>query len=351
MNTPRQAGLLQICPHDSAPFGDLLQVYQQAAQAANLQCRTIVLSSPSGQPLPNCEYLGLSNLSQTGKLKRLLRNWVRADWDLVLCHRYRAYLGAVKAGVDKQRCVTLAHEFGFFNKWRRRLNRQLFASEVHFAGVSRPVSEELAHITGHSMILPNALDAESVRKQALSRDNALRGLGLAAGGFTIGVVGRLHYKKRPELAYQAYLSFKQRNPRARLVFVGEGELSTQLKQFNDPDVFFTGQVEDARRYFKAFDALLYPAVADSFGMVPLEAMNLGVPVVCLKKHGPAYVLGPLGYYAQEDSAAGYATALQQVLGADTHELAKLGAERVEQHFSISAVTRTLDHLLIEMTQA
>ena len=237
MNIPRQAGLLQICPHDSPPFGDLLQVYQQAAETANLQCRTLVLSSPNSQPLPNCDYLGLANLSHTGKLKRQLRKWVRADWDLVLCHRYRAYSGAVKAGVNKQRCVALAHEYGFFNKWQRRVSRQLFAGDVHFAGVSRPVSEELAHITGHSMILPNALDAENVRRQAYSRDNALRGLGLAAGGFTIGVVGRLHYKKRPELAYQAYLAFKQRNPRARLVFVGEGELSGHLKQFNDPDVF------------------------------------------------------------------------------------------------------------------
>ena len=44
-------------------------------------------------------------------------------------------------------------------------------------------------------------------------------------------------------------------------------------------MLFLGQVEEARRYFKAFDAFALSSDHEPFGMVLLEAMVAGVPLI------------------------------------------------------------------------
>ena len=137
------------------------------------------------------------------------------------------------------------------------------------------------------------------------------------------------------------------NAEVELVEASGGVVPGVGAQQAGADVFFTGNVPQARNYMAAFDVLLYPALADSFGMVVLEAMDAGVPVVTQNRHGPAYVLDDLGCYAADDSAAEYARALQHAMQLDRTELISLGQQRVEQLFSVSAMARMLDHLLIE----
>ena len=131
------------------------------------------------------------------------------------------------------------------------------------------------------------------------------------------------------------------------MILGDGELRESLQALAGEGVFFTGNVPQARNYMQAFDVLLYPAVADSFGMVVLEAMDAGVPVVTQRQHGPAYVLGDLGCYATDDSPEAYALALHKALTMDRSMLQIQGQERISQQFSVSAMARMLDHLMIE----
>ena len=349
--------VLQICPHDVAPFFELTRAWVLAGQAAGASVNTVFLGAPSDANQtwddldPPARYLESRRLGDTANLARQLAPLAQGHWDLIVCHRYRAYRAAVKAGFEPHRILTIAHEYGLLGRWQRRFFRSLFARRVHFAGVSRSVAEELAGTTGRSLVIPNAVDAQSLRQQRVSRDNALHAMGLESGPFTIGCVGRLHYKKRPDLALDAFQLFLQSDPRARLVFVGEGPMEQQLKRTHQEaqqQVFFTGNLPDARNYLNAFDALLFPAQADSFGMVPLEAMDAGVPVISLREHGPAYVLGPLGIYAGEDTPHGYASALEASRQSDRAELLQLGQARVDQMFSIDALGKVLSHLLTEV---
>ena len=340
--------MLQICPHDSAPFGDLVSTYAAAAHSLGMHCTNVYLGKAAQQPRSDAQYLDVTSLSDNTAVKAGLQALCKDPWDLVLCHRYRAYSGAMRAGVDAAKCIALAHEYGLLDRWQRKLTRLWRGRKVHFAGVSVPVAQELAQITGHSMVLPNAIDVGELRDQRLSKNNALAAMGLVPGPFTVGVVGRLHYKKRPQLALQAFEQFSQRHPRARLVFLGDGDLAQELKSAAPDNVYFTGVLTGARNYFSGFDAILYPAVADSFGMVALEALDAGVPVVCKQEHGPAYVLSNLGVYVTEDTPHGYAAGLDRVLQLDLAAQKQAGQARVERHFSVAAIARILDHLLVEM---
>ena len=122
MPAPRR--LLQICPHDSAPFGDLIRVVGIAGAAVDVQVTSVFLAPPSGAALPGCEYLNLQTLADTRALTSALAPYVGESWSLVLCHRYRAYWGAVRAGVNRDQCLVLAHEYGLLQKWQRRLGRR-----------------------------------------------------------------------------------------------------------------------------------------------------------------------------------------------------------------------------------
>ena len=332
---------LQICPHDSPPFGELCQAYAEAAEMAGFTPLTFFLGKASGEPLANAIYLSADKVKSARKISQLLKRELPkkvADPQLavVLCHRYRALKVALWSGLPRQKIVCLAHEYGLFSATMRRWLRPIFAKHVHFAGVSNDVSRELAEVTNYHMVLPNVL----TRKTHLSREEARNKLGLPSDAIVVGVVGRLHYKKRPRMALDAVRALRETMPRAELVFLGEGERSL----LGDiPDwVHIPGNVSDASRYMKAFDVLLHVGDVESFGMVILEAMAAGTPAVVGRFPGPEYVLGSLGYFAESDDADAYASALAKALSTnDTEEWARQALARIDKKFSLAVTSKRI----------
>ncbi|MDP6375015.1 MAG: glycosyltransferase [Pseudomonadales bacterium] len=312
-----------------------------------MRARTVYLAPPMGARGAQGEhagvsYLGCEDLGRSRQVTRAFNAAVDAGpGTLVLCHRYRAYLIWLRSGQSAARVIALAHEFGFFKRLQRRVIRRVLARKVEFAGVSPAVVVELEKTVARAHELPNALDLEQLK--ALSRDEARRALGLPAEGRLCAVVGRLHRKKRPDLALTAFIAADL--PGWRLVFVGDGELRGALEsQVRGESVIFTGFVEDARRYLAAFDALLMTSSAEeAFGMAALEAMAAGLPVVAPRVPGPQSVLGECGYYFDDASSEPVARALCAA-ARDGGERAEEGIDRVRRDFSLSAVVRRLDSL-------
>ncbi len=354
---PRQ--ILQICPHDSAPFGDLCRRYVQAAASIDIATTSVYLAPPEKQPLAYAEYLGFDNLADTAALRKALAPYGEHHWDMVLCHRYRPYWAVARSPLAQYPCVVLAHEFGLMDRWQRRLARQLFARQFKFTGVSPAVAAQLSRSVGRAGVLPNVLDPQH-DPALVDKSQALSALGLEPGPFTIGLVGRLHYKKRPDLAVQAFQVFRQSHPEARLVVLGAGdrnELTPKGQSAPDmsaPDmggVHLMGVVPGAAKLFSAFDVLLHTAELEPFVMVVLEAMAAGVPVVTRRAGGPEYVLGDLGVYAAQPTAVAFAEALEKVLTLDRETYQNAGRHRIQDYFSIEALAKALEHLLIDFNQA
>lgn len=113
-----------------------------------------------------------------------------------------------------------------------------------------------------------------------------------SGSPVIGFVGRFAEEKGITYIVDALPRILERAPNAQMVFVGEWEhvvgervydkLKDRLAALSD-HVTLTGVVSDATlaAYFRAFDVLLLPSVnsTESFGMVQVEAMLAGTPVV------------------------------------------------------------------------
>lgn len=96
-----------------------------------------------------------------------------------------------------------------------------------------------------------------------------------------------------------------------LVVIGDGA-SAKLKQSAGPTVRFLGAVsnEEMERHFSACKALLYPGVED-FGIVPLEVMASGRPVIAFGRGGAleTVVEGRTGLFFHEQSVEALMAAL------------------------------------------
>jgi len=95
------------------------------------------------------------------------------------------------------------------------------------------------------------------------------------------LAGRLVPYKRPEVAVAA-----AREAGVRLVVVGEGRARAGLESGAGGDVEFLGRVDDAtlRDLYRRCRALVFPGEED-FGIVPVEAMACGAPVLALDAGG------------------------------------------------------------------
>jgi phosphatidylinositol alpha-mannosyltransferase len=99
-------------------------------------------------------------------------------------------------------------------------------------------------------------------------------------------VGRLEPRKGLDVAVRAFLRLRASDASVRLCVVGDGPERDRCQQMIPPslrpDVLFVGRVaaDDLPRYHASADLLVAPSTGgESFGVVLLEAMAAGLPVL------------------------------------------------------------------------
>lgn len=111
-------------------------------------------------------------------------------------------------------------------------------------------------------------------------------------------VNRLAKAKHPDLAVQ--LANELNLP---LKVVGTGAMLSSLQAMANHNVEFLGGVDDQQlaELYRDARALLYPAQDEDFGMVPVEAMVYGTPVIAHYSGGPKETIkdGQTGLFFKE----------------------------------------------------
>jgi 1,2-diacylglycerol 3-alpha-glucosyltransferase len=125
-------------------------------------------------------------------------------------------------------------------------------------------------------------------------------------------VGRLAPEKNWDTLLHAYAQVYAERPDLRLVLIGDGPAKDSLQllasELGIADrITFTGALlfEEIPRYLKAADAFSFASITETQGLVTMEAMAAGLPVVAVNGSGTSDIVehGKQGFLVENDPNA------------------------------------------------
>lgn len=212
-------------------------------------------------------------------------------------------VGTFHASYTRQHLYRFTHPI--IKRWQRRLHGSIAVS---------PAARRYVNTTfpGEYEIIPNGIDFDHFSSNAVPLPQ------YNDGKLNILFVGRLEKRKGLRYLLEAYSKLKWEQPNIRLMVVGPGAPDKEsyriMSSHNLQDVEFIGRVSyaDLPRYYASADIFCSPATgAESFGIVLLEAMAAGKPVVASDIEGFRGLMtdGEQGLLVQKKSSDALADAL------------------------------------------
>ncbi|MFT2016087.1 glycosyltransferase family 4 protein [Streptomyces sp. 796.1] len=191
------------------------------------------------------------------------------------------------------------------------------------------------HLGGDAVVIPNGVDVDFFER-AEPRDDWRGGAsatGTGSGGHTIGFIGRIDEpRKGLPVLMQALPQILAAHPETRLLVAGRGdteEAVADLPAAVRERVTFLGMVsdEDKARLLRSVDLYVAPNTGgESFGIILVEAMSAGAPVLASDLDAFAQVLdrGEAGELFRNEDADALAAAAVRLI-ADPQRRAELRA--------------------------
>ena len=159
-------------------------------------------------------------------------------------------------------------------------------------------------------------------------------------------VGRLAEEKNIEFLLRSFARIVAQRPQARLLLVGKGMHERSLRRLArkldlGERVIFNGAIpyDEIPHYAAAADLFVFASLVDTQGLVLIEAMAAGVPVVALESSGSTDVLSKGGGVIVPVQEEAFADTVLALL-ADEPRRRVLGEQAVQavQRYAISSIT-------------
>lgn len=183
---------------------------------------------------------------------------MRYIWD-----QYDEYFGPGRSSLTNRLAMKMF--VNYLRRWDRRTARDV----DHFVAISQNVRERIRRIYDRdaTVIYP---PVDVARYKVSGKDE----------GYFLIVSALVPYK-RVDLAVEAFNRLGE-----RLVIIGTGAERKKLQSIAGKNIEFLGWVDDQYlpSYFERCRALIFPGEED-FGIVPVEAMATGKPVIAFAKGG------------------------------------------------------------------
>jgi glycosyltransferase involved in cell wall biosynthesis len=205
---------------------------------------------------------------------------------------------------------------------------------------------------GKVIEIPNAVDPDRFAEEVDSRATRAKWK-IIDGEKLIAAVGRLTAQKGFDDLIRAYANIKRSVPASRLLVVGDGYMRGELESIAEQahvrdSTIFAGFISEADLVgvLKASDVVVVPSKFEPFGIIALEAMAAGAPVVVTKVGGLAEIVDDFvdGLEVEPNSPAAIAEAAVRVL-TDRELAARLaenGLKKSKAYSWESAARKTLE---------
>jgi glycogen(starch) synthase len=271
-----------------------------------------------------------------------------------IVHAHSLYTPALLAAARPEPAVATVHTEGLTGNladlrrrpfgrirlefYRRRLRRIIALTHGMVGQI-----EAAGFDPGRISVIPNGVDTERFVPPDPERRMAARhALGLPADGRVVAFLGRLVHEKGADVLLRGWPRIRRRIEGSHLLIAGRGEESVALRRAFDEggeDLRWLPDLEDQRDLYQAADVLVVPSRAESFGLVALEGMAAGLPVVASRVGGLPEVAGDAALLVPPEDPASLADAVVSLLDDDSRRrhLARTGRERVLERFTLARV--------------
>lgn len=309
-------------------------------------------------PMPRNPTKLTAVLASYRRMRQLVDEW---KYSLVHCHSPTggvvARLACRKARKTGTIVLYTAHGFHFF-KGARLLNWLMFYPIEWFCSFFTDV---LITINQEDFLRAQALHAKKVthvpgigvhtdrfRQVQIEREKKREQLGFTDKDYVFVSVGELSVRKNHEAVIRALA--KMESSYAKYLIVGSGTLLHSLKQLVidlglESRVTFVGYRNDIVEILHAADAFVFPSLQEGLPVALMEAMSVGMPVVCSRIRGNTDLIkdGAGGYIVDPCDIDGFSGAMEKVMAGNCSEMGNVNINTMKR-FDVSVVTAEMEKI-------
>ncbi len=210
-------------------------------------------------------------------------------------------------------------------------------------------------------VIPNAINLIPFKEDdELKRTEIKKRYNLKEDDKIILFVGRVASEKSIDKIMKALEITKKRDiSKVKLLIVGDGPAVDELKQLTrtlkvEEDVIFTGTVsyEEIQHYYKMAYVFTIASTTETFGIVTIEALASGVPVLAVKAPGAVDILtdGRDGLLVDNDVEK-FAKALEKIIRKpELRGKLSQGALKTSEKYSIDTISERMINLYREVIE-
>lgn len=154
------------------------------------------------------------------------------------------------------------------------------------------------------VVIPLCVDVTKFTQRKYSRQEALQALHISPSAPLVGIIGRISKKKGQLFLIESLLKLKEKGIQIELLIFGSAtvndpECQSYYQQLCDTVkqnrlegvVHFVEYQEDVALFYNAVDLFVLASHSETYGMVTIEAMLSGLPIVATQSGGTSEILG------------------------------------------------------------
>jgi glycosyltransferase involved in cell wall biosynthesis len=165
------------------------------------------------------------------------------------------------------------------------------------------------------------LDKFNIRREKEEIDKLGEGFGLKKNDLVIGTVGRLEPRKGYRYLLESAVQVSKTYPQVKFLLVGDGELRDELEDLAKKleitsKIIFAGLAQDVSSILSLLDIFVLPSLDEGLGIVILEAMAAGLPVIATDVGGIPEIVrdGETGLLVEPGNPSVLTSAITRLLG-------------------------------------
>ena len=324
----------------------------------------VAVGCPGGSPL--AERVVAAGVRMVGipsnlvRAVRKIRQVVKDEgFNIVHAHngwtRLHAIMGVLWAETGAA-CVATQHFIypahclrqGVWGDVTRGVHRSVNESTYHFFAASLAVRNEMVRRGDAKARDISVIPHGIAEPPPVEKDAARRKLKIDLQVPVIVFAGRLEREKNIPSLIRAIAALRSRWPHVQCLIAGEGSqrkmLASLIKKLDlQGNVRLLCFCQNVNELIGAADMLVLPSDVESFGLVVLEAMALGKPVVATRSGGPEEIVleGETGILVEPDDTQALAQAIAKLIANESlrAKMGESGRLRFSEDFTATRMAR------------